>query len=173
MAAYRAFAPNPDDRMLAELIAAGESARLEFKLAARWNSYKQSKDEAMKENIVQGVAAFLNSREGGSLLIGVANDGTIVGLEEDYGAVNPQRAGRDSYELFLRNLLSDALGGEFGASYQISFHLVGGREVCRIAIDPAPKPVYFKGEMHVRSGNQKRKLTAQEAVAYEKQRWPL
>lgn len=170
--AYRALAPHPDDRMLAELIAAGESARLEFKAAARWNAFKQAKEDAMKENIVHGVAAFLNSREGGALVIGVANDGTVIGLEEDFRAVNPQRAGRDSYELFLRNLLSDALGSEHGHSYHISFHQVGGREVCRIAVDPAPKPVYVKGEMYIRHGNQKRKLTAQEAVAYEKQRWP-
>lgn len=171
LAAYRAFAPHPDDRMLAELIAAGESARLEFKAAARWNAFKQAKDDAMKENIVNGVAAFLNSREGGALLIGVSNDGTAPGLEEDYRAVNPQRAGRDSYELFLRNLLSDALGGEHGHNYQISFHQINGREICRIAVESAPKPVYVKGEMYIRNGNQKRKLSAQEAVAYEKQRW--
>jgi hypothetical protein len=104
-------------------------------------------------------------------LTGSGNDGTVTGLEEDYRAVNPQRAGRDSYELFLRSLLSDALGGEHGHSYHISFHQVGGREVCRIAIEPAPKPVYVKGEMYVRHGNQKRKLSTQEAIAYEKQRW--
>ncbi|MEO6724928.1 MAG: ATP-binding protein [Blastocatellia bacterium] len=107
-----------------------------------------------------------------ALLVGVGNDRKVVGLEEDFRAVNPQKPGRDSYELFLRNLLGDALGGEHGHSYQISFHQVGGRELCRIAVDPAPKPVYVKGEMHIRTGNQKRKLTAQEAVAYEKQRWP-
>lgn len=95
-----------------------------------------------------------------------------MGLEEDFGAVNPQEPGRDSYELFLRNLLGDSLGGEHGHGYEISFHEINGREVCRIAITPAPKPVYVKGEMYIRHGNQKRKLTAQEAVAYEKQRWP-
>ncbi len=169
--AYRAFAPNPDDRMLAELIAAGESARLEFKAAARWNAFKQAKDDAMKDNIVYGVAAFLNSREGGALVIGIGNDGTVSGLEDDFRAVNPQKPGRDSCELFLRNLLSDALGGEHSHWYEISFHQLNGREVCRIAVNPAPKPVYVKGEMYIRNGNQKRKLTAQEAVAYEKQRW--
>ncbi|MCI0336010.1 MAG: putative DNA binding domain-containing protein [Acidobacteria bacterium] len=172
LAAYRALAPHPDDRILAELIVVGESARLEFKVAARWNPHKQARDDSMKENIVQGVAAYLNSREGGALLIGVGNDGTVIGIEEDFLAVNPQKPGRDSYELFLRNLLGDALGGEHSHSYQISFHQVNGRELCRIAVDPAPRPVYVKGEMYVRSGNQKRKLNAKEAVEYQKQRWP-
>ena len=44
------------------------------------------------------------------------------------------------------------------------------RELYRIAVDPAPKPVYVKGEMYLCNGNQKRKLTVQEAVAYEKRR---
>jgi hypothetical protein len=43
--------------------------------------------------------------------------------------------------------ISDGLGGEHGHSYGISFHHVNGREICRIAVDPAPKPVYVKGEM--------------------------
>src|SRR5262245_64423669 len=120
----------------------------------------------MKENIVQGVAAFLNSREGGALVVGVNSDGAVIGIEEDFRAVNLQKPGRDSYELFLRNLLSDALGGEHGHAYQISFHQLNGRELCRIAVDPAPKPVYVKGEMYVSTGNQKRKLNAQQAVKY-------
>jgi hypothetical protein len=54
-------------------------------------------------------------------LIGVGNDGCVIGIEEDYRAVNPpksgpQKPGCDSDELFLRNLLSDALGGEQGHS---------------------------------------------------------
>ena len=73
-------------------------------------------------------------------------------------------------EQTFRSHEGDALGSEHGHSYQISFHQVGRRELCRIAVDPAPKPIYAKGEMYIRNGNQKRKLTAQEAVAYVKQR---
>jgi len=169
--AYRALAPNPDDLQLLNLISRGESDRLEFKVAACWNSFKKTKDSTMKDNITQGVAAFMNSREGGALLIGVDRDGLIVGLEDDYTAVNPQKPSRDNYELFLRNVLSDSLGGDSTFFYTIRFHRLEGKDVCRISVKPATKPIFLKGELYIRSGNQKRKLTAQEAIEYVKQRW--
>ena len=144
--AYRRFAPDPTDQQLAAMIARGESARLEFKVAACWNPATKAKDGTLKDNIVQGVAAFLNSREGGALLIGVASDGTIVGLADDFTAANPQRPGRDSYELFLRDLIGTQLGRENGDCYAISFHVINGREVCRISVVPAAKLVYLNGD---------------------------
>ena len=34
--------------------------------------------------VLKTIAAFLNSRDGGTLLIGVADDGTVHGLDSDY-----------------------------------------------------------------------------------------
>jgi predicted HTH transcriptional regulator len=169
--AYRAFAPNPDDQQLAALISKGERDQLEFKVAARWNPHQKAKDATMKDNIIEGVAAFMNSQEGGALLIGVAQDGTVAGLADDYLAVDAQHPGRDSYELFLRNILSDTLGTDCTLFYTITFHTLDGKDVCRISVKPSPKPIYVQGHMYVRDGNRKRRLTAQEAIEYQKQRW--
>src|SRR5207249_1474031 len=86
---FRRQARHPNDAQVAALIAAGESDRIEFKVAAMWNAKTKQKDGTMRENVVQGVAAYLNSYEGGSVIIGVEN-GTnhVVGLTEDYVAVN-------------------------------------------------------------------------------------
>lgn len=172
LVAYRAFAPNPDDQAVAALLRDGESARVEFKLAARWNPHTNKKDDTLKDNIIQAVASFRNSREGGALFIGVNNQGEIKGLAEDYQATNPQRPGRDTYELFLRDLLGKTLGGEHGDGYQISFHTLDGQDLCRIAVQPAAQPVYLGGELYVRLGNRKEKLTTQAALAYCRERWP-
>ena len=169
--AYRTLAPNPDDLQLLDMISKGESDRLEFKVAAYWNSFKKTKDSTMRDNITQGVAAFINSTEGGALLIGVDDDCSIVGLEDDYTAVESKKPGRDSYQLFLRNVLSDSLGGDSTSFYTISFHRLEGKDVCRISVKPAKKPMFLKGELYIRGGNQKRKLTPQEAIEYVKQRW--
>jgi hypothetical protein len=171
LAAFRAFAPAPDDKMMAKLIADGESDRTEFKVAACWNAATARKDDSMRDNIKQGVAAFLNSAEGGAIIIGVANDGAVIGLAEDYRAANDRKADRDGYQLFLQNLLSSTLGGDVTPYYQITFHRVQGHEVCRIAVQPAPKLVYVNGELYIRDGNQKRKLKTQEAIEYQKHRW--
>lgn len=168
---YRLLAPNPDDRVVAALIEQGESERLEFKVAARHNPFTKKKDDSMRDNIAQAVAAFLNSREGGAVLVGVADDNRIVGLADDYIAVNAQKPGRDSYELFLRALLDSTLGGERTRSCKITFHNINDADVCRITVEPSPKPAFIKGELYVRHGNRKKKLTAQEAIEYQRARW--
>jgi hypothetical protein len=169
--AYRRFAPDPAAKQLAALVVRGESAQLEFKVAACWNPATKAKDGTLKENIVQGIAAFLNSKEGGALLIGVASDGTIVGLADDFKAANPQKPGPDSYELFLRNAVGNQLGADCGPFCEISFHDLGGRDVCRVRVKSATRPVYLNGDLYVRDGNKKSKLKAKEAVDYIKHRW--
>lgn len=66
------------------LISRGESDLLEFKVAACWNTRQKTKDGKMADNIVKAVAGFMNSKMGGMILIGVADDGNIVGLANDY-----------------------------------------------------------------------------------------
>ena len=66
-----------------ELIKLGESRTLEFKSTLRW-SLKEDKqdDKFVTHAVLKTIAAFLNT-EGGDLLIGVGDDGSIVGLEQD------------------------------------------------------------------------------------------
>ena len=65
-----------------ELIKRGESKTLEFKSTLRWNLKEDRKDQAVTRAVLKTIAAFLNT-EGGDLLIGVADDGSIVGIEQD------------------------------------------------------------------------------------------
>lgn len=172
LSAYRAYAPNPDDAQVAALIAAGESDRVEFKVAAYWNAKTGKKEPGMRDNIVQAVAAFLNSAEGGVVLIGVENaTNRVVGLREDYAAANEQKRDRDGYELALRDAIGSALGHTAGTLLTFAFHIIGGEDLCRITVRPAPAPVYLNGDLYVRIGNAKKKLSAQQAQAYIKQRW--
>jgi hypothetical protein len=76
-----------------------------------------------------------------------------------------------SYELFLRDLIGNQLGRGHKDSYVISFHVLSGREICRIHVKPASKPVYFNGDFYPRESNKKSKLRAKEATEYIKIRW--
>jgi len=125
----------------------------------------------MRQNVVEAVASFLNSREGGACLIGVDAKGNVTGLDEDFPAADPKQPNRDGYERCLRQALNNRLGGEHAALYKFTFHHVGGKQVCRIRVAPSPKPVFLDGNLIIRDGNGKRKLTAQEAIAYRKQHW--
>ncbi|HEV7588693.1 MAG TPA: ATP-binding protein, partial [Longimicrobium sp.] len=171
--AYFALAPNPDHLDVQRVIAAGENTWTEFKVAAAWNPHTAKKDDSLRGNLVREVAAFLNSREGGNLFLGVADDGTIMGLGEDYAAADASKPNRDGYELFLRNVLASAqgVGAAHASACLITFHTVNSQEVCRIHAPAASAPAYAGGEFYVRNGNQSRKLTAQEAHAYIATRW--
>ncbi len=172
--AYRAFAPNPNDQQLRARIKQDENATLEFKVAAYWNAKTNQKDGTMKENVLQAVASFMNSSQGGDVIIGVEN-GTcaIVGLEADYAAVDPGEKNRGSYELWLRNIIATVLGANVTEFYETSFHELEGKDILRIRVKPATHPIYLNGDLYIRDGNGKRKLKAAEVVPYIKQRWGL
>ena len=61
------------------LINRGESVELGFKSSAQWDIRENKKNKEMEQVIVKMVAAFRNSN-GGTLLIGVAYDGTPLYL---------------------------------------------------------------------------------------------
>ena len=170
--AYRNFALAPSDLALAAMIAGGETDNLEFKVASCWNAAQNKKDDKMKYNIVEEVAAFLNSRTSGTLLIGVKDDGTVVGLTDDYKAANPQKQNRDGYRLFLIDVLANNLTGNWNLFCNISFGILDGKEVCIIKVDPASEAIYAKsGDFYLRLDTQARRLSPQQAVGYIRERW--
>ena len=63
-------------------IAIGENNTTEFKSSYRRDVRQQQLNDALKFQIIKTIAAFLNS-EGGKLYVGVADDGTILGIEND------------------------------------------------------------------------------------------
>lgn len=158
---------------MAALIAGGERDTVEFKSGAYYNPFtKQPDSNKMSAQVLGALAAFLNSHKGGTLFLGVADDGTVLGLEMEYALANKQKPGPDSYELALRNMVKQRMGAHFAHLYTFAFGRVSGQEVAQITIQPAPEPVYLDGELYIRVGNGKQKLTAQEALSYIAHRWP-
>ncbi len=76
--------------------------------------------------IVKSLAAFLNAK-GGTLLIGVDDDGSVCGVERDYATLG-QRPDRDGYQQSLVNLVSSTLGKNACANLAISVHLIRKRK---------------------------------------------
>ena len=167
---YRLRIPDPDTAQIERLIEQGEGGRLEFKIGAVWNTHNQRKDGTMYQPVLIAIASFMNS-EGGTLIIGV-EDGTgrVVGLAEDLKHADPNKPNRDGYALWLSNKL-DKLGKEHSTKYDIYFHTVQGKEVCRVTVKPAAAPVWYGDDLYVRGAVGKKKLGTQAAYAYIKQHW--
>lgn len=93
------------------LIDKGESGRTEFKSTLRWDIKKRMVNSDLEKQLIQQMAAFMNL-DGGNVLIGVADDKTIFGLEADYGSFSAEKdRNRNGFERHLRQILRNALCG--------------------------------------------------------------
>jgi len=164
--------PAPRSPVLA-LIEGGESDTLEFKSSIRWDLREQKVNPALEKVIVKTIAAFLNSK-GGTLLIGVADDGTVLGLADDYRSFT-RKPDRDGFELPLTNLLNSAYGKDCSVFLHIVFHRLGDKEICEVQVEPANRPIFATDEkgqhLFIRSNNQTVALSMEESWNYSRVRW--
>lgn len=100
------------------------------------------------------------------MLIGVADDGSIVGREHDYKTL--RKKDRDGFELLLTQLVTNGLGGDVCTLLHAVFQEIDGRDVCRVLIERSERPVYVqhdtKSQYFVRTGNSTRELDTKEAL---------
>jgi len=75
-------------------IAQGESSTLEFKSTFRWDLREGHINRSLETVVMKTLAGYMNS-QGGTLLMGVADDGAILGLDNDYSAL--KKPGRDGF----------------------------------------------------------------------------
>lgn len=165
----RSFEPT-----ILELIAEGESATLEFKSSFRWDLRTQKPSKELEKATIKTIAAFMNSDSKSDLLLGVADNGKIVGLHRDFEIVGNKKD-RDSFENFLMSRVLQTFGKDCAPLIQISFHRVEDDDICQVKVSPSPKPMFLKDErgehFFVRAGNSTRSLTTREAIEYCRIRW--
>lgn len=165
---------------LEEMIEEGESAELEFKQTLRWDIKEGKVNKALEQIVVKTVAAFANSYAGGTLLIGVSDNGDIMGLEQDYAALGD--ADKDRLELHLRNLFNQAFGQNFTVSKLIiTFPVIDDLEICQIEVLPADMAMIvtvtersgLKSEkLYVRNGNSSPEMPMTEIQGFLQERFP-
>ncbi len=95
-----------------------ESSTIEFKMSAIFDSNKTDIPDETKQNsvIANTVCAFLNSQAGGTLYIGVNNQGYVEGIDNDmkYKRYNDI----DTYSRYIQDMLKQRLGKD-ASSYWI------------------------------------------------------
>jgi type I restriction enzyme R subunit len=161
-------------RQAEELIKQGESKTLEFKSTLRW-SLKEDKqdDKGVTHAVLKTIAAFLNT-EGGDLLIGVTDDGSIIGIEPD------RLENDDKFMRHLAQVVRNGLGDRSGTCIDPKTQIVQGKTVCVVSCQRSPEPVFLKwkgleaspdGDFFVRSGPGTVKLPAESATEYIRTRF--
>jgi hypothetical protein len=156
-----------------EILKQTENEYLEFKGSLRW-CYREDKQSKIMEEEVQGaVAAFSNSEIEGLLIIGVNNEGKVLGLKKDYETFKNKN--REGFLLKLNELIYNQLGNHLYSTLKIDFLDVDGEDVCRIVIKPSNTPTWMtingKEEFFLRRTSSSQKLSPKEASEYIKQRF--
>ncbi len=167
--------PEPTESVMA-LLQVGESQTVEFKSTARWNVYAGKPDKKMEHVITKTVCGFLNA-QGGKLLIGVDDDGNVVGLDADLQTL--RKGNKDAYELFLRQLLDENLSVPTAGIVSVKFDTVGGADICVVSASSSGKPVFAKpheggnghSEFWVRIGNATKQLHGDDMLEYQTNHW--
>jgi hypothetical protein len=161
-----------EDTELKELILIGENEKLEMKSTLRFDLRQNIVNKNLEYVIAKTVSAFLNS-EGGTLIIGVDDDGNALGLEKDIETFSKKDV--DGFELHLRNIIKKHLGSNFEKHLKITFPIIDEKTICKVKILKSGKPVFanFEGKdsFYVRNGNSSIPKNREEQSEYEKLHW--
>jgi hypothetical protein len=162
-------------RQADELLKQQESKTLEFKASLRWNLKENRQDDKeITHAVLKTIAAFLNT-EGGDLLIGVADDRKVLGIDHD------QLDNDDKFMLHLTQVVRNGLGDRAGTCVDPKMQIVQGKTVCLVSCQRSPEPVFLKwkgadekseGDFYVRNGPGTVKLNPENTKEYIRTRFP-
>ncbi len=152
---------------LASVIAQGEGEHIEFKSTLRWDADEKHANRLLEAVVARTITGFMNHR-GGSLIIGVADSGEILGLEGDYMTLKHKN--RDGFERCLIDLVKTRLGGDKCSFVHCVFYEIDGKDICRVIVESSSEAVYCQDgkvpRYYLRTGNGTRELDVREALAH-------
>jgi serine/threonine protein kinase len=176
------------------LIASGESDVVEFKSSLvqpigrrpmepddpRFREWLAAKRRDLELEVLLTMAAFFNSRAGGTLIVGVDDGGSTIGVEVDLEVFDDRRhQNLDHWGLHLHNLAADRLGAGVLTCYHLGFHQRDERTVAVIRCAPRPVPTLLRrkiggqqvDELYIRGNATSQPLPLLAAHDYMNERW--
>ena len=161
-------------KTLEDFLAGGEDATIEYKASLRWDLRTDKMNTDLQKVVARSIAGFLNT-QGGVLLIGVLDDGSVFGIEKDMRTLKRQDI--DGFQQALIQQIIKYLGEEYGKYVQIGYEEKDGKTVCIVKIEASPKPVFLKDGEHreflIRVGNTTRGLDSEKTHEYIGMNWEI
>ncbi|MDD3969949.1 MAG: DUF262 domain-containing protein [Candidatus Pacebacteria bacterium] len=155
-----------------EDIKGGENDYVEFKSSLRWDYEQGIVSKLMESIIAKTIAAFMNS-VGGKLLIGINDDGEILGIEKDYETLKNKN--KDGFLLQLTQVINTYLGKEFNQYANIKIVKIAEKDICVVSVTSSAMPVFLKNnekeEFYIRASASSQPMSIREANEYIKTHW--
>lgn len=174
------------------VIARGEGPQLEFKASMRFprcgdqlplnltetqrEAALRSKYANLEKMVLKTIAAFLNS-QGGTLLVGVEDDGAVVGVEDDFGTFEAEDQNIDTWQRNLKQKIINAFGPDVWAILDLKLDVTDQGTVARIDCPPRAQPTWLNNkagpEFYIRAASSTEPLPADKWSQYIKEHWTL
>ena len=142
---------------LDNLLCGSENDFVEFKSTLRWSIKDQKVMKELGIAVAKNIAGFLNTK-GGILLIGVQDDGSICGIEQDMVSLK-KRNDIDGFQQELVQIIKNTIGIDKFRYINMKFEKKEKKTICIISIDPSKDPVFLnnrstqKKEFYIRAGS--------------------
>ncbi len=153
---------------VSDLVSMGETDSVEFKSTLRTSLHTGQPDDKIQMAALKTIAGFLNAK-GGTLLIGVSDDGDALGLTAD------NFPNEDKMSLHLINLIKDRIGEVFMPYVHPKFVEEQGERVLSIRCEKGPRPAFLKDgttqRFFVRGGNATTELSGVSITEYASRRF--
>jgi hypothetical protein len=154
-------------KFVEEIIARGESERVEFKSSLRYDYRSRSVNKDLASVVGKSICGFLNVT-GGYLVIGVSDTGELLGIENDINALSKKSV--DGFLSAFYQVVSDMIGKEFAQYVRAEVIELQGKLICCVRMQTSAMPAWLaeKGgyTLYLRVGNSTRPLNAKEANEY-------
>jgi serine/threonine protein kinase len=161
-----------------QLFTSDETTTLEFKSSLRVPTEPLTEEEKSQLNrvhrrlereVLKTIAAFLNT-DGGILVIGIADDHTIVGIEIDYPSLRRHQSS-DGWRLAFDDLVSSHLGTAAMSSINLRLEPWQGRTIAIVRCSKRKEPTWIgDDELFVRRTASTVKLSTRDALAWWRER---
>ncbi|GBF49427.1 hypothetical protein LPTSP4_09400 [Leptospira ryugenii] len=154
------------------LIRTGESKILEFKQTLSMDIVNLRKEVYIEDSAFKTIVAFLNT-DGGKLLVGVTDSGSISGIDEEIRLLH--KNSQDDFLLYYRNVLKNRIGEAFYPLIKEHIILCEKKKVLMIECSPSEEPCFLKSKdknnnldetFYARSPASSEKLTGKNLTEY-------
>ena len=150
-----------------ELINRGENKQIEFKSTLSLDLKTKKKEKWIEKAVIKTIAGFLNT-DGGSLIIGINDSGSITGLDWE---INKFHKSEDIFVQYFRNIVKNQIGSAYFTQIQYDLIELEGHKILFVKCESAPKPTWVEKEFFVRTNPATEKLEGPELLEYIQQRF--
>ena len=153
---------SPASCELEVMLSEPESVLVEFKETLWWDVRRDKTEDERLFDVYRAICAMIN-RDGGTILIGVHDDGTVVGLERDLSKLKTH----DRFQRKVQEAFGTKIKPDPTDLIRITFPTVRGICIARIEVQPDTlHPHFLLDDVYVRRDGESRKLVGADLTSW-------